>query len=102
MGVIPHLVDDGLSILQYADDTIIFLDHDLKQTKNMKLLLCAFEQLSGLKINFHKSEIFCYGAAKEMKTNIPPSLAVMLENIPLDIWGYLCTIDNYSILSGKK
>jgi hypothetical protein len=22
--VVPHLVDDGLSILQYADDTIIF------------------------------------------------------------------------------
>jgi hypothetical protein len=66
-GVIPHLVDDGLSILQYVDDTIIFLDHDLEQAKNLKLLLCAFEQLSGLKINFHKSEIFCYGAAKEME-----------------------------------
>jgi hypothetical protein len=66
-GVIPHLVDDDLSILQYADDTIIFLDHDLEQAKNLKLLLCAFEQLSGLKINFHKSEIFCYGAAKEME-----------------------------------
>jgi hypothetical protein len=26
--------------------------------KNMKLLLCVFEQLSGLKINLHKSEIF--------------------------------------------
>jgi hypothetical protein len=46
-GVIPHLVDDGLSILQYADDTIIFLDHDLEQAKNLKILLCAFEQLSG-------------------------------------------------------
>ena len=34
---------------------------------NLKLLLCAFEQLSRLKINFHKSEIFCYGAAKEME-----------------------------------
>jgi len=66
-GVIPHLLDDGLSILQYADDTIIFLDHDLEQAKNLKLLLCAFEHLSGLKINFHKSEIFCYGAAKEME-----------------------------------
>jgi exonuclease III len=66
-GVIPHLVDDGLSILQYADDTIIFMDHDLDQAKNLKLLLCAFEQLSGLKINFHKSEIFCYGAAKEVE-----------------------------------
>ena len=66
-GVISHLLDDGLSILQYADDTIIFLDHDLEQAKNLKLLLCAFEQLSGLKINFHKSELFCYGAAKEME-----------------------------------
>jgi hypothetical protein len=45
-GVIPHLVDDGLSILQYVDDTIIFLDHYLEQAKNMKLLLCAFEQLT--------------------------------------------------------
>uniref|UniRef100_I1Q2Y7 Reverse transcriptase domain-containing protein n=1 Tax=Oryza glaberrima TaxID=4538 RepID=I1Q2Y7_ORYGL len=30
-GVIPHLVDDGVFILQYADDTIIFLEHDLQQ-----------------------------------------------------------------------
>ena len=66
-GVIPNLLDDGLSILQYADDTIIFIDHDLEQAKNLKLLLCAFEQLSRLKINFHKSEIFCYGAVKEMQ-----------------------------------
>jgi hypothetical protein len=42
-GVIPHLVEDGLSILQYADDTILFTDHDLEQAKNMKLLLCVFE-----------------------------------------------------------
>jgi hypothetical protein len=62
-----HTFDDGLSILQYADDTIIFLDHDLDQAKNMKLLLTVFEQLSGLKINFHKSEIFCYGGAKEFQ-----------------------------------
>ena len=41
-GVVPHVVDDGLSILQYADDTIIFLDHDIEQAKNMKLLLSVF------------------------------------------------------------
>jgi retron-type reverse transcriptase len=63
-GVVPHLVDEGLSILQYADDTTIFMDNDLEKAKNMKLLLCAFEQLSGLKINFHKSELFCYGTTK--------------------------------------
>jgi hypothetical protein len=30
-GVIPHLVDGGLSILQYADDTIIFMEHYLEK-----------------------------------------------------------------------
>jgi hypothetical protein len=66
-GLIPHLVDGGVSILQYADDTIIFLDHDLEKDINTKLILCIFEQLSGLKINFHKSEIYCFGEAKEVE-----------------------------------
>ena len=41
-GVVPHLVDDGPSVLQYADDTILFLEDNLEQAKNLKLLLCAF------------------------------------------------------------
>ena len=57
-GLIPHLVEGGVSILQYADDTIIFMEHDLTKALNMKLILGLFEQLSGLKINFHKSEIY--------------------------------------------
>ena len=64
-GLIPHLVDGGVSILQYADDTIIFMEHDLAKARNMKLVLCLFEQLTGLKINFHKSELFCFGRAKD-------------------------------------
>jgi hypothetical protein len=67
-GVIPHLVHDSLSILQYVDDTILFIDHNFEQARNMKLLLSAFEQLSDLKINFHKSKIFCFGEAKEYES----------------------------------
>lgn len=44
-GLIPHLVDDGLPILQYANDTILFMEHDIEHAKNMKILLCAFEQI---------------------------------------------------------
>jgi hypothetical protein len=62
--VIPHLVDGGLSILQYADDTILFMEHDLEKAQNLKLICAAFEQLLGLKIKFHKSELFCFGEAK--------------------------------------
>jgi hypothetical protein len=36
-GVIPHLVDDGLSILQYADDTILFMKHNFEQANIIKL-----------------------------------------------------------------
>ena len=66
-GVVPNLIDGGLSVLQYADNTIIFMDHDIEQAKNLKLLLCAFEQLSGLKINFQKSELFYFGDAGDHK-----------------------------------
>jgi hypothetical protein len=64
-GIIPHLVDGGLSILQYADDTILLMEHDLEKAQNMKLILLAFEQLSGLKINFHKSELYYFGEAQD-------------------------------------
>src|SRR3954462_6872904 len=46
-GVVPHLVDGGLSILQYAGDTILFMKHNLDKAVNLKLILSAF----GLKIN---------------------------------------------------
>jgi hypothetical protein len=36
-----------------------------KKARNVKLIISAFEQLSGLKINFHKSELFCFGDAKD-------------------------------------
>ncbi|XP_073354001.1 uncharacterized protein [Aegilops tauschii subsp. strangulata] len=35
-GLIPHLVEGGVPILQYADDTIIFMEHDLVKARNMK------------------------------------------------------------------
>jgi retron-type reverse transcriptase len=42
-GVIPHLIDDGLSIIQYADDTILFMEYEIEEAKYMNLLLSAFE-----------------------------------------------------------
>jgi hypothetical protein len=50
-------VPNGVAILQYADDTIIFLKHDLQGAMHMKLLMYLFEMLAGLKINFNKNEI---------------------------------------------
>jgi hypothetical protein len=63
--VILHIIDDGLSILHYVDVMILFIYHNFDQARNMNLLLTTFEQLSSLKINFYKNEIFCFGEAKD-------------------------------------
>lgn len=38
VGLASDLMDKGLAIMQYADDTVICLQHDLKKAVNMKLL----------------------------------------------------------------
>jgi hypothetical protein len=32
-GVNPHLVDGGISIAQYTDDTVLFMDNNLGKAK---------------------------------------------------------------------
>jgi hypothetical protein len=39
IGLIDHIIPLGVAILQYADDTIICLKHDLAKARNLKLLL---------------------------------------------------------------
>ena len=39
-------MDGGLSILQYADDKILFTGHDLKEVKKLELVLSVFGKLS--------------------------------------------------------
>jgi hypothetical protein len=56
-GLISNLIPKGVEVLQYVDDMIICLEHDLEKARNMKLPPYMFEQLPGLKINFDKSVI---------------------------------------------
>jgi hypothetical protein len=41
------------------------MEHVLEKAQNLKLILAAFEQLLGLKISFHKSELFCFSEAQD-------------------------------------
>lgn len=86
-GLVPHLVDGGVSILQYADDTILFMEHDLAKTRNMKLILCLFEQFLGLKINFYKSELFCFGKAKDEQDAYKQLFGCELKSLPFSYLG---------------
>jgi hypothetical protein len=44
--------------LQYVEVTLVFMEHVLMKAVDVKLIFSIFEKLTGLDINFHKSEIF--------------------------------------------
>jgi hypothetical protein len=46
-GLVPHLVEGGLTELQYANDTILFLEYDDTTIRNLKFLLYCFEWMTG-------------------------------------------------------
>jgi hypothetical protein len=64
-GVLSDILPGGISHIQYADDTIIMIDGSEKSILNLKTILYCFEWLSGLRINFHKSEVYVFGFEKD-------------------------------------
>ena len=66
-GLVPEYVEKGVAILQYVDDTILCLEDNEENARNMNLLLYLFENMSGLKINFSKSEVIMI-SGEEVKT----------------------------------
>jgi hypothetical protein len=57
LGLANHIVKNGCAILQYTDDTILFIQDDIDSAINMKIVLYLFEAMYGLKINFENSEV---------------------------------------------
>ncbi|WOG84202.1 hypothetical protein DCAR_0103384 [Daucus carota subsp. sativus] len=49
--------------LQFADDTIVFVDNTLESISGVKKVLQCFQMISGLKINYEKSEIFAHNSS---------------------------------------
>jgi hypothetical protein len=48
----------------------------------MKLVLCIFEQLSSLKIDFHKSELFYFGKTKKMESDYKILFGYDIGSVP--------------------
>ena len=59
-GLLSEVFEGGIVSLQYTDDTSLFLTNNLHKARNLKWILVCFEQLSGLKINYDKSD-YRYG-----------------------------------------
>jgi hypothetical protein len=88
-GLVPSLVEGGLTHLQYADDTIIFLNFDDQSIYNTKFLLYCFEDMSGLKINYEKSEVFVLGGSDEEQKRVAEMFNCNSGNLPMKYLGVM-------------
>jgi hypothetical protein len=57
IGFLGAMCPEGVISLQCADDTLLFLQHDTNAACHLKWLMMCFEQLPGMKINYHKSDL---------------------------------------------
>lgn len=68
--VATDLFPNGISNLQYANDTIILVEYDDLQLANLKFILLCFEELSGLKIKSEAFVLGCSPAAQARAANL--------------------------------
>jgi hypothetical protein len=60
-GLVPGLIKKGISMLQYIDDMMLLVENNFSNILHMKFLQYCFEAMSGMSINYHKSEVFIMG-----------------------------------------
>ena len=59
----------------------------LNKLKKYEYAALYFEQLSDLKINFHKSELFCCGQTKEYEAQYSQLFGCKVGSYPIRYWG---------------
>jgi hypothetical protein len=73
--------------LQYADDTLLFIKNDVGQAQNLKWLLSIFEQLSGMRINFNKSDLVSINVPVEEVNVLAQVFGCKVSEFPLKYLG---------------
>jgi hypothetical protein len=88
-GLVPNVIEGGggLTHLHYADGTIIFLEAGEEVIANTKFLSHCFENMTGFRINYHKSEVIVMGASREESTGIANMLNCKVGSLTIKYLG---------------
>jgi len=86
-GLVSHLIDGGITYLQYADDTVLLLQFSVENLTNVRLILSYYEAMSGMKINFEKSEIFSVGLSVDEQRKAATILGCKTGSFPMQYLG---------------
>ncbi|XP_026442185.1 uncharacterized protein LOC113341576 [Papaver somniferum] len=83
-----QVVENGLMIshLQFADDTLIFIDASVKEVRRLFIILSIFESLTGLNLNLDKSTMVSVGA-DDIIEDLAKELGCKTEKLPINYLG---------------
>jgi hypothetical protein len=86
-GLLSSFCSSGVIRMQYVDDTLIFLEKKLESALNLKWLLACFEQMSGMRINFHKCDLVPINMEQEEAQTFAQTLSCRLGSFPMKYLG---------------
>jgi hypothetical protein len=89
-GLVLEYMENGIAILQYADDTILCIQDNKDQATNLKFLLYLYESMSGLKINLNKSEAIIVSHDMNKATEYVDAFNFDIGNCPIKYLGVQC------------
>lgn len=76
-----------LNHLQFADDTLIFCINNVDQVQKIGVALDIFLAISGLKVNYSKSQILGCKVSQEEFKNLADLLDVSVGTLPINYLG---------------
>ncbi|CAL5442302.1 unnamed protein product [Camellia sinensis] len=86
-GVKIGAIDVLLSHLQFADDSILFCEAEEEEVRNLKRILRCFEVMSGLRINYHNSQVCGVGVPEESLARFAYILNCKIKKLPMQYLG---------------
>ena len=85
--IISHLLPQGITHLQYVDDMTIMVELNDACVAHLKFILLCFEALSGLEINFSKSEVIVTSVSDDGALMVSRLLNYSLGSFPFKYLG---------------
>jgi hypothetical protein len=101
-GLAGNLIDHGIAILQYADDTVMCIEDNMDKARNVKLMLYLFEQMSGLKIHFDKSEIILIGGDNSLAVQYAELFNCQVSLFPMKYLGVPITPSRLHVIDWAR
>jgi hypothetical protein len=95
-GLLDNFRPGGIISLQYADDTILFSKAEESTLRNLKCVLMWYEQISDMRINFHKSELAPLNLEIDEAHRLAHVFSCPLGSFPINYLGVPLHYDNLS------